>query len=695
MKKREGFFTREDLDKLGMKKLSLIGLLILVFLAIIFLMTRPTPTPQVAAAGTLNFAINPNASTVSTGKTISATVNVANAADLYGVDISVAFNSSVLNYTGFSESTFLNSSGSEPTYVPDTYTLYANNISHIVVTRLGNISGATGNGTIITLRFKALASGTSNLNLSVIASNSNNASIPNTVTNNSVIVSTYTVKTFYSIYNFSQSQDTSSEGMTFSSNGRNMYLTGTNHTQIYEYSLSTPWDLSTVSYTGKYLNVSSCEEYPEGIDISSNGSYFYLTGYYNTTICQFTMNTPYDISTAVKTSSKKILSSPQNFNSLRIGASGTKVYIFANGNSPLVMEYNLSTPWAISSATSIVNYTLTGRSSVVGGYLNSAGTEMYILEGTGGNLYQYALSTPWDVSSASYDNTYWNVGGFDTHMSDLYFNGTGTLFYLNGRSNDKVYELSNSSNPSFGGGNNGVNTGSGGSSGGGGGGSATTSTGSTNGTSSIIPPSDKITIHIPRINASEAYTNNDATILSSSKTHIKRIEILTLKKVLIVTLTLQDLGKVRPGSDTPISTENKIFSYLEIGHDNLSDENISSVQIEIQVDKSWISNNEINASNITVYRFSNGWQTLKTIPSGQDNNYYFYNITSPGLSILAITGNALVPTSPAGNKGSFGYIILIILGVLVLVMIILFVARRAMKQRNRENMSQNLLSKNY
>ena len=103
--------------------------------------------------------------------------------------------------------------------------------------------------------------------------------------------------------------------LTFSPDGSKMYAGRGNTGQSYQYTLSTPWTVSTASYTGKSLNTNSApfsEGYSiEGLGISSDGSKYFVYIGSQYAVFQYNLSTPFDISTASYSgiSSATILSS--------------------------------------------------------------------------------------------------------------------------------------------------------------------------------------------------------------------------------------------------------------------------------------------------------------------------------------------------------------------------------------------------
>ena len=69
------------------------------------------------------------------------------------------------------------------------------------------------------------------------------------------------------------SQAGDERGLTFSTDGTKFYIMDGNTPQsVYQYNLSTAWDLSTSSYSNNSFNISSQETQPTGIAFKSDGT---------------------------------------------------------------------------------------------------------------------------------------------------------------------------------------------------------------------------------------------------------------------------------------------------------------------------------------------------------------------------------------------------------------------------------------
>lgn len=114
----------------------------------------------------------------------------------------------------------------------------------------------------------------------------------------------------------------------FKPDGTKFYVGDISSNRIYQYSLSTAWDMSSASYDSISLSLSSSTVYdPKGIDFSDDGSSFLVFTNYEDEVHQFDMSTPWNVSTASLSTSLDVSSQVTDIGALRWNNDGTKFYL--------------------------------------------------------------------------------------------------------------------------------------------------------------------------------------------------------------------------------------------------------------------------------------------------------------------------------------------------------------------------------
>jgi len=158
---------------------------------------------------------------------------------------------------------------------------------------------------------------------------------------------------------------------------------------VFQYSLSSAWDISTASYDSVSFGTSGQDTAPRGMYIKPDGTKLYIVGITN----------------------------------------------------DAVSEYNLSTAWDMSTASYSQNYTISSEEGIALG-LGFAydGTKFFVVGNTNDTVYQYSLSTAWDVSTASYSSKSFSIASQDTQAYSIRFKPDGTKMYIGGADNTSVFQ---------------------------------------------------------------------------------------------------------------------------------------------------------------------------------------------------------------------------------------------------------------
>ena len=243
------------------------------------------------------------------------------------------------------------------------------------------------------------------------------------------------------VQNFSvSSQDGSVTSLAFKSDGTKMYMLGNDGDDVNEYSLSTAWDISSASYTQNF-SVASQEVNPFGIAFKTDGSRMYIAGVNGQDVNEYSLSTPWDISSASYVQNLSVSSQDGFPTGIAFKDDGTRMYVLGRNGSD-VNEYSLSTAWDISSASYTQNFSVASQEATPHGIaFKPDGSLMYVVGDSSFNVNEYSLSTPWDISSASYVQNL-SVSSQDGGPQSVAFKDDGTRMYMLGNYNDAVYEYS-------------------------------------------------------------------------------------------------------------------------------------------------------------------------------------------------------------------------------------------------------------
>lgn len=235
----------------------------------------------------------------------------------------------------------------------------------------------------------------------------------------------------------------------FKSDGTVMYVMGgQDPSKIAQYTLSTAWDVSTASYANKVYSLRDNNIYwGEGMFFKSDGSVLYAVSSYSLKVHQFSLSTPWDISTASYSNASTSLSAVDSEPSgIYFRADGLKMYLAGNAGDS-IYQFSLSSAWDITTASyDSVSYAIwshiSGVGTTQGVYFKDDGIKMFTVDSASDRIYQYTLSSAWDLSTAVYDNVSFSVSSQSAVPSDIFIKTDGGKLYLTEYTNVYVYQYS-------------------------------------------------------------------------------------------------------------------------------------------------------------------------------------------------------------------------------------------------------------
>jgi 6-phosphogluconolactonase (cycloisomerase 2 family) len=244
----------------------------------------------------------------------------------------------------------------------------------------------------------------------------------------------YTTKSFSGTHS-------DAKGMTFKSDGTVAWLSDDTNDRIYQYNLTTPWDISTLTYAAKSFYYGNQTTSSYAVELSSDGTRAYVLGDTEDRVFNYDLTTPYDISTArVPYQTYSVSGTTSTGLAITFSADGLKMYSLDQWNDR-VYQYNLTTAWDLSTASSAGKsvYVGTQDATPVSVDISSDGTKFYVLGNGNDTIYQYNMTTAYDASTATYASKSLFVQSQDTEAYAIRVSSDGLKLVMAGRFNDRYY----------------------------------------------------------------------------------------------------------------------------------------------------------------------------------------------------------------------------------------------------------------
>ena len=161
-------------------------------------------------------------------------------------------------------------------------------------------------------------------------------------------VNEYTLSTGFDVSTASYSQrfsvsarELTPTGIAFNTNGTKMFIVGTSSDAVNEYTLSTAFNVSTASYSQNF-SVSSQDTIPTGIAFNTDGTKMFITGDTGNAVYEYTLSTGFDVSTASYSQNFSIAGEETSPYGIVFNTNGTKMFIVGT-NKRSVNEYTIGT----------------------------------------------------------------------------------------------------------------------------------------------------------------------------------------------------------------------------------------------------------------------------------------------------------------------------------------------------------------
>ncbi|MFY0608668.1 MAG: BspA family leucine-rich repeat surface protein [Cyclobacteriaceae bacterium] len=229
----------------------------------------------------------------------------------------------------------------------------------------------------------------------------------------------------------------------FRPDGLRMFVCGQDGQGIEQYDLTVPFDVTTGVTFGDFVLVNAQTSQPTGIAFNHDGSKLYLSSSNSTLIYQYSLSAPYDISAGISHDGSPMSIAAQSTNSsdVVLHPSGTKIYVLNDGN---VFQYGLSAPFETTTGVTFEGSidVSTQESTASGLAFDASGTKLFVIGFNSDAVHQYTLNTPFDVTGGSVHDGSFSVATEQGLPMDLTFSPDGTRLFVAGGIGQQIQQYS-------------------------------------------------------------------------------------------------------------------------------------------------------------------------------------------------------------------------------------------------------------
>jgi hypothetical protein len=194
-------------------------------------------------------------------------------------------------------------------------------------------------------------------------------------------------------------RDTSINGVFFKDDGTKMYMTGASNDGISEYNLSTAWNITTATYYQDF-SLSGQDTIPSGLFFAPDGTKMFFCGLLGQRLYMYTMSTAWDISTL---SFSAQFSTGLNIEDVYFKDGGLTFYLILSASGGhTIREYTVPSAYTIGTGeTHVRSVTLNTTSSGPRGlFFDGDGERLYVSD-DGDDVHQYTLGSTATVTLPS------------------------------------------------------------------------------------------------------------------------------------------------------------------------------------------------------------------------------------------------------------------------------------------------------
>ena len=203
------------------------------------------------------------------------------------------------------------------------------------------------------------------------------------------------------------------QGFTIDPNGLYLFAVDSTNDRVKRYDFGTPWDLSTLNLTAVsgQVSTSSYDGGPVDIAFNPSGTKLYVAGQDSDYVYQWNLSTAWDLGTGVYTGSLNVQASNRvagGFNGIFVTPDGTKLYTICR-NTDRVARWNFDSSQNVANASFDSAHWVGGVNSYPYDIAwNPDGSAMY-LSGNNSGFYKWNATTAFEISSGFVNDSSFSV----------------------------------------------------------------------------------------------------------------------------------------------------------------------------------------------------------------------------------------------------------------------------------------------
>ena len=212
------------------------------------------------------------------------------------------------------------------------------------------------------------------------------------------------------------------------------YVFDSSVTHVDEWALSTAGDISSGTFTQSITLTSYPDSAPGHGTFADSGNKLYVSDNTTRKVYQYNLSTAYDVSTLAwqnKTLDASTEVTPTG-SPVEVSTDGGKVFVGATVGVGKVFQYNLTTPFELDTGSySTISVDFSGDLSLMTAFrFNADGTNITLADATSDDLTQYSMSTGFDLETISSALVVFSISSQSGDVRGFNWGNDGSKLYI-------------------------------------------------------------------------------------------------------------------------------------------------------------------------------------------------------------------------------------------------------------------------
>ncbi|MCG2591131.1 YncE family protein, partial [Rhodohalobacter sulfatireducens] len=241
-----------------------------------------------------------------------------------------------------------------------------------------------------------------------------------------------------------RSRTLSSRSTDFSPDGRRFYILGRDTENVAEYHLDDPWQIDTAEYvrdfstSGEIGTASQEEEASHGLYVrKTDGRRMWVLN--RTEIWEYTLSDPWNVSSATQTGYQDLSDDVVRGHDMDFKPDGSVLYV-DDRILGVVHQFELSSDWDVETASLDYVFDISDiQEAVRGTQFSPDGKKMFMMDTRRQEVLEFNVSTPYDLRSGSFVGTF-GVASEAASPEGLTFKPDLTTFYVTSNGDNIVHQ---------------------------------------------------------------------------------------------------------------------------------------------------------------------------------------------------------------------------------------------------------------